>query len=97
MKRTKILQRVNKEAPNGCWEWVPNEDIKGLDRNGVPFVWYKNKMWYVHRLIWVTNVGEIPPDLVLKKKSCTNKLCVCPDHHELVKRADFLPKKEKAS
>ena len=61
-----------------CWLWtgVPNSRGYGL-------VSLNGKRWYVHRAILEATAGPLPPGAIVDHK-CRVKLCVRPDHLQVV-------------
>lgn len=79
-KNTEIdfWMRVDKDAPNGCWQWLGSQGQKGYAQ------WHiGGKTIYVHRYSYNILVGEIPISLVIDHL-CRNRSCVNPGHMELV-------------
>lgn len=71
-------RKVDKEAPNGCWQWLGSQGAKGYAQ------WHiAGKIIYVHRYAYNVLVGEIPPELIIDHL-CRNRSCVNPEHIELV-------------
>lgn len=75
----RFWEKVDKSAPNGCWEW------RGCSsRNGYGWMTWYGKNARVHRIAWTLTRGEIPQgegyhgNAVLHK--CDNRICVNPDH-----------------
>ena len=65
-----------------CWEW------KGArSTHGYGILSIENRQHYAHRTIWETLVGPIGDGLEIDHL-CRNRLCVNPDHLELVTRAE---------
>ncbi len=70
-------------SPNDCWTWIGNVS----KRTG-----YGKKQWYgksilAHRWVWQMFFGKIPDGLVINHK-CSNKICVNPQHLEVVTTAE---------
>lgn len=57
--------------PTGCWEWPMNRDRRGYGRVG-----WKNRIAFVHRLVYEHFVGPIPegmdPDHLCRNPACAN-------------------------
>jgi hypothetical protein len=75
-KPTDMWKFVNKT--DSCWVWTGSKSRQGYGQFTVN---YKN--WRVHRLSYWLKNGNLPDILVLDHL-CRNKLCVNPDHLELV-------------
>lgn len=70
--------KVNKNAPNGCWEWTA-----GLFSNGYGQFWSSGRIVGAHRWAYEALVGPIPEGLELDHL-CRNIKCVNPTHLEPV-------------
>jgi len=66
--------KVNKDAGNGCWEWLAHYRSFGYGGFQV-----KRKPVLAHRLAWVMQNGNIPKTLLVLHK-CDNRRYVNPDH-----------------
>ena len=70
-----------------CWLWTNRPDAAGYGRLSVG-----NRTRYAHRVAWELTFGPIPEGLVLdhlrESGVCSSKLCVRPDHLELVTLAE---------
>ena len=75
--------KVNKNAPNGCWEWLASNQ-RGY---GIFKLWDKAKQKghkrYAHRASYELLVGPIPKGLEIDHL-CRNSACVNPNHLEAV-------------
>ena len=74
---------VNKRPTNGCWNWAGGKSKHGY---GSFFVDRNRRSARVHRVAWELLRGHIPEDLTIDHL-CKNKLCVNPDHMEIVTRS----------
>lgn len=70
--------KVNKQAPNGCWEW-----IGAMSGNGYGSIRIDHKARNAHRVSYELVVGLIPEGLTLDHL-CRNRACVNPEHLEPV-------------
>ena len=74
----RFWDKVNKNAPNGCWNWTATT----VTRTGT--VYYgrfslNGKVVIAHRVAWELENGPIPEKMLVLHK-CDNGLCVNPDH-----------------
>jgi hypothetical protein len=65
---------VNKDAPNGCWEWTGYRHRQQYGR----FKW-QGQMRLAHRLSWEFTHGPISSGLHVLHR-CDNTPCVNPEH-----------------
>lgn len=72
--------KVDRSAPNGCWEWTGNITAKGY---GLFTVRPGPRTVSVHRFAYELVVGPIPEGLQLDHL-CRNRKCVNPAHLEPV-------------
>lgn len=70
--------RVNKNAANGCWEWIGTVE-EGEFASPYPQTNYDGKKYRVHRLAYTLLKGPIPDGKMLLH-SCDNPKCCNPDH-----------------
>jgi hypothetical protein len=72
-------EKVNKAAPNGCWEWTGYRQKFGHGSLARTEPGQKPKYVLAHRHAWELLVGPIPEGACLLHK-CDNPPCVNPDH-----------------
>lgn len=68
--------KVNKNAPNGCWEWLAYRDQRGYGQYRLT---RQRKSDLAHRLAWADKNGPIP-DGMFCCHHCDNPSCLNPDH-----------------
>lgn len=71
--------KVDKDAPNGCWEWTAYRLPKGYGQ----FTDGLGRQIRAHRFAYELLVGPIPEGLVIDHL-CRNRACVNPAHLEPV-------------
>lgn len=74
---SRFWRHVQKD-PQGCWIWTKRPDSSGYGCFRVG-----PKVWYVHVLSYLSEVGTIP-DGWFVDHTCRNRLCVNPKHLEAV-------------
>lgn len=67
--------KVDKRAPNECWEWQGYKDAQGYGQLGIT----SSKLMLAHRYSHELHNGPIPDGLDVCHK-CDNPPCVNPDH-----------------
>lgn len=70
--------KLNKNAPNGCWEW-PGANSSHWTRSGYGVIQINGRKIKTHRHAYELAFGKIPDGLFVCHK-CDNKLCCNPDH-----------------
>jgi hypothetical protein len=70
----RFWEKVNKDAPNGCWEWTGSQM-----RSGHGQIHIDGKSVLVHRFVWELENGSIPADMEVCHH-CDNPGCVNPSH-----------------
>lgn len=71
-----------------CWEWSGY-----VNKSGYAAAWFNGKKTGVHRLAYITFIGDIPDGMVLDH-SCSNRICYNPNHLEAVKQSENLDRGE---
>lgn len=74
----RLWERIDKNAPNGCWLWT-----RALNASGYGVVGRENKILRVHRVTYELLVGPIPEGMQLDHL-CRVRACCNPDHLEPV-------------
>ena len=74
----RFASKIKLNKKTRCWDW-----IGGPFTHGYGVFKAKGKTWRAHRFSFVLLKGEIPEGKILHHK-CENKLCVLPEHLELV-------------
>lgn len=72
------------DTAGDCWEWTASRTSNGYGQFRNPRL---NRPVRAHRVAWETLVGPVPDDLVCDHL-CRNRLCINPDHIELVTRGE---------
>lgn len=80
--RAKVMQRISVSA-EGCWLWTgPTSGENGRGR-GYPRMSLDGATVAVHIAMYTIEHGPIPPRKQIDHR-CRNRLCVNPDHLEMV-------------
>lgn len=66
--------RVNKNGPNGCWEWTALKDADGYG-----LFCFESKRYSAHRFVYKIRNITIPQGHFILH-SCDNPCCCNPDH-----------------
>lgn len=80
--RERFLEKVEKDASGGCWEWTA-----GQFGGGYGDFWTQTGEKQAHRISYRMHVGPIPDDLVARHL-CHNRTCVAPGHLKLGTQQD---------
>lgn len=79
--------KVNKNAPNGCWEWTGYTNNRGYGS-----LHFQGKAHRSHRFSYQLHYGVDPKDLYVCHK-CDNPSCVNPKHLFLGSQTDNMQDK----
>jgi|SRR5579859_702881 len=75
----KFWSKVNRQAPNGCWEWTGIRNSYTDLKYAYGHFEFRNQGWIASRFAWLLIYDKIPKNkLVLHK--CDNPPCVNPAH-----------------
>lgn len=78
----KVMARVAVEPDTGCWIWTGPTSGDGRG-GGYPRMCLDGQTVAVHIVMWTNQHGFVPGKKQLDHK-CRNRLCVNPDHLEMV-------------
>lgn len=100
MRRQEIIARVMKrtqvEDINGCWIWSgPNSGRDGRGK-GYPRMCLDGQTVAVHRVVFTHYFGYVPGRKQIDHK-CRNRLCVNPDHLEMVTHKQNQKRRDRAA
>lgn len=84
-KQIALLRRFDDHGdPEGCWDWLGAVDSWGYGNLGPS---HRHGATMAHRYFYMRYRGKIPAGLEVDHL-CRNRLCVNPDHLELVTKAE---------
>lgn len=63
--------------------WNGNKKCTG--RNKIPIIQVRNRIVYVHRVMWELEWGEGAAESVHLKRTCQEMMCVDPAHFKVVR------------
>ena len=79
----RLLASVRKNADTGCWEWAGQVSNSGYGRTMLRDADGSTRMQSAHLASYELFIGPIPPHRQVRQ-SCGNRLCINPDHLELI-------------
>ena len=82
--------KVNVLGEDDCWEWTAHRNQKGYGT-----IRYAQRMYLAHRVGWMIEHGELPPDDKLVRHTCDNPPCQNPKHWLLGTNADNMADRQK--
>ena len=80
--RDRLLGSIARDTPSGCWLWRGQISNSGYGRIMVRKA-AGNKMESAHRASYAAFVAPIPDGAIIRQ-SCGNRLCVNPQHLEII-------------
>ena len=93
--REKVMQRVAVDPRSGCWTWQgPTSGSSGRGA-GYPRMNLNNTTVAVHLVMWTNEHGLIPHKKQIDHQ-CRNRLCVNPDHLEMVTHKQTQKRRDQA-
>jgi hypothetical protein len=88
-----VLRRFYSSVPSwgnadGCWEWSGPTNVYKEAKSPV-FKWHGSVS--APRIAWLVSFNEWPADGWRFRKTCSNDVCVRPDHLYIAPRCDIEP------
>ncbi len=82
-KQQRVLLNVHRNTETGCWDWTGQVSNSGYGRTKVKGEDGVLRMQSADHASYEAFVGEVPNGLLVKP-GCNNRLCVNPEHLELI-------------
>lgn len=95
-RREEIMERIRNKSTNdikGCWVWQGTHSGTGRG-GGYPRMSLDGATMAVHRVMWSCVNGPIPHKKQIDH-TCENRMCVNPDHLEMVTNLQNQRRKKK--
>ena len=90
---TRLMSKVDKNGPNGCWLWLGTKDGRGYGQIRSKG---RERLVKAHRVSYELFVGPIPDGLTIDHL-CRTKHCVNPSHLEPVSMRENLMRSDSQS
>lgn len=74
----RFYEKIHIDKSSECWNWKGKPSSDGYGRMGIDY-----KVYLAHRVSYVLKYGEPPPHMVIDHV-CRNRICINPDHLEVV-------------
>ena len=93
--RAKILANIAVDQTTSCWTWQgPTSGDSGRG-SGYPRMKLRGQTVAVHRVMFVNEFGYVPGKKQIDHP-CRNRLCVNPDHLEMVTQKENCRRRDRA-